>query len=102
MNANLILASILIAGGSVAHAQSTAPTTAVAPADQAPPPSVTAVPAEPTSQAPAPVAADAATTTTAAAFDGVTKEGGKYMKDGRPATKTEIASYKKAEKARHE
>ncbi len=100
MNANLILASILIAGGSIAHAQSTTPTTAVAPADQAPPPSVTAVPAEPAVQAP--VAADAASTTTAAASDGVTKEGGKYMKDGRPATKTEIASYKKAEKARHE
>ncbi len=102
MNAKLILAGMLIAGGTIAHAQSTAPMTAVAPAEQAPPPSVTAVPPEPAAQAAAPVAAEAASTTTAAASDGVTKEGGKYLKDGRPATKTEIASYKKAEKARHE
>ncbi|UAJ10012.1 hypothetical protein [Polymorphobacter megasporae] len=102
MKANLIIAGILIAGGTIAHAQSTAPMTAVAPAEQAPPPSVTAVPAESAAQAPAPLAAEAASTTTASASDGVTKEGGKYVKDGRPATKVEIASYKNAGKSRHE
>lgn len=100
MKTHLILAGMLIAGSSIANAQSTAPV-AVAPAEQAAPPSVTAVTPEPAA-APAPAAADAAGTTTASASDGVTKEGGKYVKDGRPATKVEIASYKKASKVRHE
>ncbi|WP_419814598.1 hypothetical protein [Glacieibacterium sp.] len=96
----LVGATTLLMLPMVAQAQSAAPATA--PVDQA-------MPAAPA--APDPAAAPAATPAAeapatapavASAADGVTKEGGKYMKDGRKATKDEIAEYKKAGKARHE
>ena len=87
----------MIVGSTIAHAQAVVP--AVASASQAAPPTVTAVASEPAA-APVP-AADAANTTTVAASDGVTREGGKYVKDSRPATKVEIAGFKKAEKSHH-
>ena len=95
----LIGATTLLMLPMVAQAQSAAPATA--PVDQAMP----AAPAAPDpSSAPAatPAAEAPAAAPTVAAADGVTKEGGKYMKDGRKATKDEIAEYKKAGKARHE
>lgn len=100
MKTNLILAgaATLMMTGAVAQAQMAAPAT------QAAPPTVT--PAQPDAaaapaQAAAPDAASAPTTT-AAASDGVTKEGNRYVKDGRPATKVEIAAFKKASKTRSE
>jgi len=86
-------AAALFVAPVVAQAQS-APA-AIAPVDQAEP-AVTA-PAEPelaTTPAAAPV--------TASAADGVTREGSKYMKDGRKATKVEVAEFKKAQKAKPE
>lgn len=103
MKSNIFFISVaaLVMSPTLAQAQSAAP----APVDQAAPPAAdqsapaTAAPADPaaaTSAAPgtAPVAT--------ASADGVTKEGGKYMKDGRKATKTEIAEFKKAGKAKPE
>jgi hypothetical protein len=95
------VAALLIAP-MAAQAQTAAP----APTDQVGPAAApAATPADPAlAPAPAadPAAAPAAAPAATSIADGVTKEGGKYMKEGRKATKAEIAEYKKAEKARHE
>jgi hypothetical protein len=88
----LIGAAALLMAPGLAQAQLAPP----APTEQAAP--AGAAPADP---APSPETPATAPATTASA-DGVTKEGGKYMKDGRKATKTEIAEFKKAEKAKPE
>jgi hypothetical protein len=100
----------LLISPAISQAQSAAPTTALAPDAQAAPaalaPSAQATPdtqAAPAGLATAPAGEVAtAAPATAAAAGGVTKEGEKYMKDGRKATKTEVAEFKKAEKAKHE
>ena len=94
----LIGAATILMAPLAVQAQTVAP---AAPADQALP----AAPAapEPAAAAAAPAAEAApAAPAVASAADGVTKEGGKYMKDGRKATKVEIAEYKKAGKAKTE
>jgi len=96
----------------LAQAQSAAP----APTDQAAPPAAdqsapaTAAPADQSAPAAAPQTDPSSNSTSAtqeaapttASADGVTKVGGKYMKDGRKATKPEIAEFKKTEKAKQE
>ena len=79
-------------GATLAQAAAPAPTNQAAPAAAAP---TDAAPV------PGPEAQGTAPVTTTAAND-VTKVGGKYMKDGRKATKTEIAEFKKAGKAKQE
>jgi hypothetical protein len=94
----LIGAATILMMPLAAQAQTIAP---AAPVDQAVP--ATPAPPEPAAAAAAPAAeAPAAAPAVASAADGVTMEGGKYMKDGRKATKVEVAEYKKAGKARHE
>jgi hypothetical protein len=93
----LIGAATILMAPLAVQAQTVAP---AAPADQA-------LPAAPAAPEPAAAAASAAEAAPAApevasAADGVTKEGGKYMKDGRKATKVEVAEYKKASKAKTE
>lgn len=99
MKTSLMLAgtALLIAGAVTAQT--------AAPADQ-PAPAATVTPVQPEAAAP-PVAAvaapDAAAPGAVATADSaVTRENGKYVKDGRPATRTEIASYKRASKSKPE
>jgi hypothetical protein len=90
MKTTVLLASAALLMGGAVTAQTAAP------ADQTPAAVVTpvvpeAVPSGALSFAPPVVAA----------ADGpVTKAGGKYVKDSRPATRTEIASFRKANKSR--
>jgi len=101
---NFLIGAVLFAAfPTFAQAQSVGP---AVPAEQAPAALQTA-PAEPAAPAveaaPAPATiSEAPAAVTASAADGVTKEGGKYLKDGRKATKVEIAEYKRAKKAKRQ
>lgn len=93
MKTSLMLASVAMMIDGAVTAQTAAP------ADQ--PPAATVTPVQPEAAAP-PVPVAAAPAMVAATDGVVTKEGGKYVKDGRPATRTEIANYKKAAKSKPE
>lgn len=90
MKTTLMLASAVLLMGGAVTAQTAAP------ADQTPAAVVTPVVPEPVPSA----ALRPAPPVVAAADGPVTKAGGKYVRDGRPATRTEIASYQKASKSR--
>ncbi len=90
MKTTLMLASAVLLMGGAVTAQTAAP------ADQTPAAVVTPVVPEPV-----PSAALRPAPPVVAEPDGpVTKASGKYVRDGRPATRTEIASYQKASKSR--
>lgn len=94
----LIGAATILMAPLAVQAQSVAPA-APAATDQAVP--ATPAPPEPAAAAPA-AEAPAAAPAIASAADGVSKEGGTYMKDGRKATKVEVAEFKKTGKAKRE
>lgn len=98
MKTSLMLAGVALLVGGAVTAQTAAPV------DQTPAATITPVQpdaaAPPIAAAASPVAIAAAPGEATTADSTVTKENGKYVKDGRPATRTEIASYKKASKSK--
>ncbi len=108
MKTSVMLAGAALLIGGAVTAQTAAPAgqppaatvTPVQPEAAAPP---TAIAPAPGAEAPGAVPPDAvAPGAVTTAESAVTKEHGKYVKDGRPATRTEIALYKKAAKSKPE
>lgn len=88
MKITMTLAAAALFAGTAAIAQDTG--SAMTPSTGAP---ATTAPADAGMAAPADAMAPSATT--GAMAGGMTQENGKWMKDGRPATKAEIAEHKK-------